>query len=525
MAGEGDAERGGAVAGDAPSDALERRIGREARECLRAARIGVAGAGGLGSNIAVMLARSGVGELVVADFDAVDEGNLNRQHYFRSDLGRPKVEALAEQIRAIGAGTRVRALRTRVTAENVRGIFGGCDIVCEAFDDPEAKALLVERLLTVPDGPTLVSGNGMAGLGPAAEGGGRHPAGGQAPLPLRRRDVGRGRRRGALLAARRALRRPAGPSRREDRPGARGLVTSPVIWQPSALRADLSCGDQRPRRPSTKGNTMTEHITSDAVAPTADTWTLGGREFTSRFILGSGKFRLDVVKAAVEDAGAQIVTLAVRRANTNQEGSILDAVPEGVTLLPNTSGARTAEEAVRIARLARELGCGDFIKVEVIRDARYLLPDNAETVRATDMLASEGFTVLPYMYPDLNVARDLVSAGAAAVMPLGAPIGSNRGLVTRDFIRILIEEIELPVIVDAGIGRPSQACEAMEMGAAAVMANTAVATAGNIPLMARAFGEAVRAGRAAFLAGPGRVLDGAGEASSPLTGFLGEEAR
>ena len=265
--------------------------------------------------------------------------------------------------------------------------------------------------------------------------------------------------------------------------------------------------------------------TSADAALAADTWTLGGKEFSSRFILGSGKFRLDVVKAAVEDAGAQIVTLAVRRANTNQEDSILDSIPEGVTLLPNTSGARTAEEAVRIARLARELGCGDFVKVEVIRDARYLLPDNGETVRATDMLASEGFTVLPYMYPDLNVARDLVSAGAAAVMPLGAPIGSNRGLVTRDFIRILIEEIDLPVIVDAGIGRPSQACEAMEMGAAAVMANTAVATAGNIPLMARAFGDAVRAGRAGFLAGPGRVLDGMGEASSPLTGFLEEEAR
>ena len=246
--------------------------------------------------------------------------------------------------------------------------------------------------------------------------------------------------------------------------------------------------------------------TSADAALAADTWTLGGKEFSSRFILGSGKFRLDVVKAAVEDAGAQIVTLAVRRANTNQEDSILDSIPEGVTLLPNTSGARTAEEAVRIARLARELGCGDFVKVEVIRDARYLLPDNAETVRATDMLASEGFTVLPYMYPDLNVARDLVSAGA-------------------DFIRILIEEIDLPVIVDAGIGRPSQACEAMEMGAAAVMANTAVATAGNIPLMARAFGDAVRAGRAGFLAGPGRVLDGMGEASSPLTGFLEEEAR
>ena len=252
---------------------------------------------------------------------------------------------------------------------------------------------------------------------------------------------------------------------------------------------------------------------------------IGGHAFHSRFILGSGKYSLNLIEAAVRDAGAEIITLAVRRANTTEKENILDYIPQGVTLLPNTSGARNAEEAVRIARLARELGCGDFIKVEVIRDARYLLPDNAETVRATDMLASEGFTVLPYMYPDLNVARDLVSAGAAAVMPLGAPIGSNRGLVTRDFIRILIEEIDLPVIVDAGIGRPSQACEAMEMGAAAVMANTAVATAGNIPLMARAFGDAVRAGRAAFLAGPGRVLDGAGEASSPLTGFLGEEAR
>lgn len=266
-------------------------------------------------------------------------------------------------------------------------------------------------------------------------------------------------------------------------------------------------------------------LESTATAVANDTWRLGDREFTSRFILGSGKFRLDVIRAAVEDAGAQIVTLAVRRANTSQQESILDSIPEGVTLLPNTSGARTAEEAVRIARLARELGCGEMVKVEVIRDAKYLLPDNHETIRATSMLASEGFTVLPYMYPDLNVARDLVSAGAAAVMPLGAPIGSNRGLATRDFIRILIEEIDLPVIVDAGIGRPSQACEAMEMGTAAIMANTAVATAGDIPMMARAFGMAVEAGRAAFLSGPGRVLESMGEASSPLTGFLEEESR
>ncbi len=185
-----------------------------------------------------------------------------------------------------------------------------------------------------------------------------------------------------------------------------------------------------------------------------DTWSLGDRTFTSRFILGSGKFNLDLVEAAVRDAGAEIVTLAVRRANTGQDGSILDAIPEGVTLLPNTSGARTADEAVRIARLARAMGCGDFVKVEVIRDAAYLMPDNAETVRATAQLAEEGFVVLPYMFPDLVCARDLVRAGAAAVMPLAAPIGSNKGLAARDFIKIIVDEVDVPVIVDAGIGRP-----------------------------------------------------------------------
>ena len=214
----------------------------------------------------------------------------------------------------------------------------------------------------------------------------------------------------------------------------------------------------------------------------------------------------------MRDAGAEIVTLAVRRANTGQDGSILDAIPEGVTLLPNTSGARTANEAVRIARLARAMGCGDFVKVEVIRDAAYLMPDNAETVRATAQ---------PYMFPDLVCARDLVRAGAAAVMPLAAPIGSNKGLAARDFIKIIVDEVDVPVIVDAGIGRPSQACEAMELGAAAVMANTAVATAGDVPLMAAAFKRAVEAGRAGYRAGMGRVLDRA-EASSPLTGFLAD---
>ena len=221
----------------------------------------------------------------------------------------------------------------------------------------------------------------------------------------------------------------------------------------------------------------------------ADTFTLGGKEFTSRFILGSGKFSLDLVKACVEKAGAQIITLALRRANEGGLANILDYIPEDVTLLPNTSGARNAEEAVRIARLSREVGCGNFV-------------------------------VMPYMYPDLNAARDLANVGAACIMPLGAPIGSNKGLSTKDFIQILIDEIDLPIIVDAGIGRPSQACEAMEMGAAAVMANTAIATAGDVPAMAEAFKKAIEAGRSAYLSGLGRTIERGASASSPLTGFL-----
>ena len=247
---------------------------------------------------------------------------------------------------------------------------------------------------------------------------------------------------------------------------------------------------------------------------------IGGHEFQSRFILGSGKYSLSLIESAVKYAGAEIITLAVRRANTKEQESILDFIPKGVTLLPNTSGARTAEEAVRIARLSRELGCGDFVKIEIMRDAKYLLPDNNQTIKATELLAKEGFIVMPYMYPDLYAARSLISAGAAAIMPLGAPIGSNRGLAAKEFIQILIDECDLPVIVDAGIGRPSQACEAMEMGATAVMANTALATAGDIPLMAAAFGQAVQAGRKAFLAGLGRVLNRGASASDPLTGFL-----
>lgn len=256
---------------------------------------------------------------------------------------------------------------------------------------------------------------------------------------------------------------------------------------------------------------------------TSDKLVLGGQEFDSRFILGSGKYSLDLIKAATENAGAQIITLALRRATGGKVANILDYIPKNVTLLPNTSGARNADEAVRIARLSREVGCGDFVKIEIMRDTKYLLPDNYETIKATEILAKEGFVVMPYMYPDLNVARDLKNAGAASIMPLAAPIGTNKGLVTKEFIKILIDEIDLPIIVDAGIGRPSQACEAMEMGAAAVMANTAIATAGDIPAMAEAFKKAIEAGRGAYLAGLGRVSNGGAVASSPLTGFLREQ--
>lgn len=254
-----------------------------------------------------------------------------------------------------------------------------------------------------------------------------------------------------------------------------------------------------------------------------DTLNLGGREFESRFILGSGKYAHELIDAAVSEAEAEIITLAMRRVGESSERNILDFIPKHVTLLPNTSGARTADEAVRIARLGRELGCGDFVKIEVIRDSKYLFPDNAETIKATEILVKEGFVVMPYMYPELAAARAMLSAGAACVMPLAAPIGSNAGLAFRAAIEIMINELDAPVIIDAGIGTPAQACEAMQMGAAAVMANTAIATARDVRLMARAFGEAIRAGRAGYLAGLGRVRDAlsGGEASSPLTGFLG----
>jgi thiazole synthase len=229
-----------------------------------------------------------------------------------------------------------------------------------------------------------------------------------------------------------------------------------------------------------------------------------------------------MTEAVIRNGGVEIATLAVRRADPGSMENVMDHIPKGVTVLPNTSGARDSEEAVRIAELGRELGCGDMVKVEIIRDSKYLLPDNAETVKAVGMLKDRGFTVLPYMMPDLSAARDMAAAGAAAIMPLGSPIGSNRGLLTAEFIRIMVEEIDLPIIVDAGIGLPSQACQAMDMGVAGVMANTAGATSGDPAAMAGAFRKAIEAGRTAYLSGPGRVLERGGEASSPLTGFLRE---
>lgn len=255
----------------------------------------------------------------------------------------------------------------------------------------------------------------------------------------------------------------------------------------------------------------------------SDVLEIGGIELRSRLFLGSGKFAANkVIPDVVAASGAQVVTVAVRRVDmASADENILTHIPKDCVLMPNTSGARTAEEAVRIARLARAAGCGNWVKIEVISDNRYLLPDNFETIKATEVLAGEGFVVLPYMSPDLMAAKRLVDAGAAAIMPLGSPIGTNRGLKTKELVRILIEEIPLPIVVDAGIGRPSEAAEAMEMGAAAVLVNTAIATAGDPVAMARAFGMAVEAGRMAHLSSPGAILQYA-NASSPLTGFLSE---
>ncbi len=248
---------------------------------------------------------------------------------------------------------------------------------------------------------------------------------------------------------------------------------------------------------------------------------IGGRTFTNRLFIGTGKLpSSEIIPMILDATGCQLITVAMRRVDFNRgSANILANIPGDVTLMPNTSGARNAEEAVRIARLARELHRGDFIKVEVIHEMSYLMPDNEETVKATAVLAKEGFIVLPYVQPDLITSQKLYDAGAAAVMPLGSPIGSNRGLRARDFIEMVIEHSKLPVIVDAGIGRPSHAAEAMEIGADAVLVNTAIASAGDPVLIATAFSLAVRAGRMAFLSRTGDERKTA-SASSPLTGFL-----
>lgn len=245
------------------------------------------------------------------------------------------------------------------------------------------------------------------------------------------------------------------------------------------------------------------------------------KEFRSRLLTGTGKFpNNEIIPEMLKACGSEIITIALRRIDPKAKvDNILKYIPDNITLLPNTSGARNADEAVRIARIAREAGCGDFIKIEVITDMKYLMPDNSETLKATSILAKEGFIVLPYVLPDLILAKKLEDAGAGAVMPLGSPIGSNRGIKTKELINMIIGNIDIPLIIDAGLGRPSHAAEAMEMGADAVLVNTAIATAVDPILTAHAFSLAVIAGRYAYLSEVSEEKKYA-EASSPLTGFL-----
>lgn len=233
---------------------------------------------------------------------------------------------------------------------------------------------------------------------------------------------------------------------------------------------------------------------------------IGDYHFSSRFMLGSGKtarYSRDLVECAIRYAGVELISVAARWLEMYEP--FLSEVPDNVKLLPNTLGAENAEQAVEIAHMARDKGLGDLIKIEIIGDKKFLIPNNEETVKATRILSEEGFTVMTYMYPDIVKAKQIEEAGAKALMPLASPSGTSRGLATRDFIKILIDEIDLPIIVDAGIGRPSQACEAMELGADGIMMNTALATAVSKPLLARSFKEAVEAGRIAYLSQSGEV--------------------
>lgn len=250
---------------------------------------------------------------------------------------------------------------------------------------------------------------------------------------------------------------------------------------------------------------------------------IGGREFRSRLFVGTGKFSSNaVMEQAVLASETEMVTVAMKRVDTAapQSDDLLAHIRrENIQLLPNTSGVRDADEAILAAQLAREAFGTNFIKLEIHPDPKYLLPDPVETLKATEALAKMGFTVLPYIQADPVLCKRLEEAGAATVMPLGAPIGTNRGLRTRDLLEIIIEQSNVPVVVDAGIGAPSHAAEAMEMGADAVLVNTAIAVAGNPTEMAIAFKEAVVAGRRAYEAGLGAQTFHA-VASSPLTAFL-----
>ena len=258
----------------------------------------------------------------------------------------------------------------------------------------------------------------------------------------------------------------------------------------------------------------------------SDLLVIAGREFTSRLFLGTGKFPSNAaLRGAIESTGTEMVTVALRRVDpTADDGDILDAIDvERIVLLTNTSGADDAGEAVRLARLARAAGLPEWIKLEITPEPRYLLPDPVETLKAAEVLCAEGFTVLPYVNADPVLCKRLEEVGCATVMPLGSWIGSNQGLRTRAALEIIVEQSLVPVVVDAGIGAPSQAAEAMELGADAVLVNTAIGTAGDPVAMAAAFRQAVAAGRAGYLAGLPAASSSAA-ASSPLTGFLAPTA-
>lgn len=256
-----------------------------------------------------------------------------------------------------------------------------------------------------------------------------------------------------------------------------------------------------------------------------DILTIGGREFRSRLFVGTGKFPSpDMMLAAIKASESEMITVAMKRVNMMNEATdemLTHINRDHVQLLPNTSGVRNAREAVLAAQMSREIFGTDFIKLEIHPDPKYLMPDPIETLRATEELARDGFKVLPYVQADPVLCKLLEEAGSAAVMPLAAPIGTNKGLLTRDLIEIIIEQASVPVVVDAGLGAPSHAAEAMELGADAVLVNTAIAVAGDPVMMAGAFRDAVRAGRAAYLAGLGAVSKSA-QATSALTAFLND---